>query len=405
MGSDWSVLWAACGAAGLTGRRDGPPLDVPVGVVRLATELAVSIGEVSGRLGRAIDLDGPELLGERAAMTGLARTGDVSCGGATRLLHAADGWLAVSLARDEDIAAVPAWLEVSMPDDGHERWAAIADVVARRPSNEIVERGVLLGLPIARRAEVRMSADAAPATWRQVSGASARRRPLDDAVVIDLSSLWAGPLAASILGLAGARVITVESVHRPDGARSGSAAFFDLLHVGSESVCLDFRNSADVAALRRLLEKSDVVIEASRPRALAHLGLDRDTVLGPRVWASITGHGRVGPAADRIGFGDDAAVAGGLVAVDATGPCFVVDAVADPLTGLAAADAVLGRFEAGGSWHLDLSLARTAAIAATPAITDIGSHTLAPPRGRAAVGRAPTLGAHTDAVLDEFARR
>jgi crotonobetainyl-CoA:carnitine CoA-transferase CaiB-like acyl-CoA transferase len=57
---------------------------------------------------------------------------------------------------------------------------------------------------------------------------------------------------------------------------------------------------------------------------------------------SITGYGREGNAADLVAFGDDAAVAGGLVAADgAGGPVFCADAVADPLTGLYAAAAAL----------------------------------------------------------------
>ena len=59
-------------------------------------------------------------------------------------------------------------------------------------------------------------------------------------------------------------------------------------------------------------------------------------------WVSITGYGREGSAAELVAFGDDAAVAGGLVAADgAGGPVFCADAVADPLTGLYAAAAAL----------------------------------------------------------------
>jgi hypothetical protein len=61
----------------------------------------------------------------------------------------------------------------------------------------------------------------------------------------------------------------------------------------------------------------------------------------PRVWTSITGHGRAGAAGDRVAFGDDAAVAGGLVRWAADTPMFLGDAVADPLTGMVAAAATL----------------------------------------------------------------
>ena len=138
-------------------------------------------------------------------------------------------------------------------------------------------------------------------------------RGLAGAVVADLSSMWAGPLCARLLGLAGAEVIKVESPARPDGARPGNREFFDWLHAGHRSLSVDFGTGAGRAALAALLEVADVVIEASRPRALAALGLAPDMIRHPpgQVWLSITGYGRAVP--ERVAFGDDAAVAGGLV--------------------------------------------------------------------------------------------
>ena len=85
-----------------------------------------------------------------------------------------------------------------------------------------------------------------------------------------------------------------------------------------------------------LVAAADIVIEASRPRALARFGLDADAAAADgTTWVSITAYGR---AADRVGFGDDVAAGSGLVAVDAGGhPLFCGDAIADPLTGLTAA--------------------------------------------------------------------
>ena len=87
----------------------------------------------------------------------------------------------------------------------------------------------------------------------------------------------------------------VESLGRPDGARAGAPAFFDLLHGGHLSVALDFGSPDDLAALRRLLAGADVVLEASRPRALRQLGIDAGQyVADGTVWASITAYGRAG---------------------------------------------------------------------------------------------------------------
>jgi crotonobetainyl-CoA:carnitine CoA-transferase CaiB-like acyl-CoA transferase len=81
---------------------------------------------------------------------------------------------------------------------------------------------------------------------------------------------------------------------------------------------------------------------------------------------SITAHGRTGPAQHRIGFGDDAAVAGGLVARDERGPVFCADAIADPISGIAAAAAVREALERGGRWLVDVAMAAVSAHVAGP---------------------------------------
>ncbi|WP_433526090.1 CoA transferase [Nocardia pseudovaccinii] len=193
---------------------------------------------------------------------------------------------------------------------------------------------------------------------------------LDGLVVVDLSSMWAGPLCAHLLGRAGARVIKVESTRRPDGARRGDPRFFDWLHRGHEQIAVDFHTGAGQETLRELVSTADVVIEASRPRALAQLGLapgervHRDG----QVWLSLTGYGRAEPM--RVAFGDDAAVAGGLVGWDGGEPVFCGDAIADPLTGICAALAVCCAVLGGGGQLIDLSMRATAAaFASAPALT------------------------------------
>ena len=116
---------------------------------------------------------------------------------------------------------------------------------------------------------------------------------------------------------------------------------------------------------RRLLSAADVVVEASRPRALRQLGIEAEALLAERpgrVWISLTGYGRGEPEAGWVAFGDDAAVAGGLAdrAGDAAGPLFCGDAVADPLAGLEAADQALAALERGGGCRIDVNLADAA---------------------------------------------
>ena len=148
------------------------------------------------------------------------------------------------------------------------------------------------------------------------------------------------------------------------------------------------------------------MIEASRPRALEQLGIDATAIVaggGPRVWVSITGHGRDGAGADWVAFGDDAAVAGGLVAHDEHGPVFCADAIADPIAGVVAAGAALQALAAGGRWLLDVSLS---AVAAAAGRTDAAGHRpveVAAPHARAAAAsRSPPRRAQRRARADRY---
>jgi len=391
------AAWAGSGAMALTGRPDGPPVGPPAGLVAGVGALWGRFLGAASRLGGSpVELDPLALLGERAAIAGLVPGGQVSCGGATRLLPTTDGWLAVTLARDDDWAVLPAWLGL---DDGA-GWDEIARAVASRSAAAMVERGALLGLAVALLPSTPPEASAV--SRAPIAGEAVEPRPLTEIVVVDLSSLWAGPLCGSLLASAGATVIKVESTGRPDGARLGPPPFFDLLNAGKRSVAVDLATSAGVDALRRLIGQSDLVIEASRPRALEQLGIDAGALLGSgrtRAWVSITGHGRTGADRNRVAFGDDAAVAGGLVCWSESQPCFCADAVADPLAGLTAATAVVEALAEGGRWLLDVSMAATAAGFAGPTLPVDAGVIAALPRARTARGRGPRLGEHNDDVL------
>ena len=164
-------------------------------------------------------------------------------------------------------------------------------------------------------------------------------------------------------------MITVEDEARPDPSRR-APAFFDVLHGRCESVVLPFASDDGRRRLRQLLSSVDVVIEGTRPRVLQRLGIDAEVLVarGPQVWVSITGHGRRDPHDVRVGYGDDAAFAGGLVGWRGEWhefpPVFLADAVADPLTGLTAASTVVQLLRSGGRHLVDIALARCAAAAA-----------------------------------------
>jgi hypothetical protein len=264
--------------------------------------------------------------------------------------------VAINLARQDDAASVPALLNRVVDGDV---WDGLAVAAAATAASAIVGRARLLGMPAAVLGEI---GGGAKATVERLGQAAAPpKRPL----VVDLSAMWAGPLCARLLGDAGARVVKVESRGRPDGGRAGDAAFYDCLHAGHESVALDFGDPSDLRVLQALVDAADVVVEGSRPRALRQLGIDAEAVVrnGAGVtWVSITGFGRTGASADRVAFGDDAAVAGGVVGVDADGhPVFCGDAIADPLSGLCAAEAAAASVATGGGCLVSVSLAEVSA--------------------------------------------
>jgi crotonobetainyl-CoA:carnitine CoA-transferase CaiB-like acyl-CoA transferase len=417
------MAWARSGAMWLTGRPEGPALAIDAPVAARVEALGAAFERSSTAAGSPVELDWAALLGERAAIAGHTRSGTTSPGGSCHLLRAADGWIAVNLARPSDAELLPAWLGVEV--DETDPRTSVAAVTESLPAAACVERGQLLGIPVAlvppygsafaddQAAARQQPFPPSPALIRRIAPPGPRRHRAAP-VVVDFSSLWAGPLCAHLLGLAGARVIKVESISRPDGARSGPAAFYDLLHAGHESVALEFADRHDVEALLGLVTAADMVIEASRPRAFAALGLDPVAIVSahPHItWVTITGYGRTGPWSNRTAFGDDAACAAGLVAVDEEGPVFCGDAIADPIGGIAAAVAALDGMLDGGGTLIDVALREAAGHAMAPIdgptamVTELEPDDVRPPRARPPAGTAPPLGADTDSVLREIGVR
>jgi CoA-transferase family III len=405
----------------LTGPPDAAPLGPPAYLVDGLLAISHRFSDATARTARRLDVDPLGLLAERAALVGLSRGGRISCGRGTRLLATRDGWLALSLARPSDVELMPAWLGLDpVPADlarpattpaKAATWHVVAEQVRRRPTAELERAGGELGLAVAALPSDRRAHTPPP---RPFLGLPLQAEPLGAAparslaglTVVDLSSLWAGPLCGRLLADAGARVLKVESMSRPDGAREGPAAFFDLMNAGKASVAVELSSHAGRTELAALVAQADVVIESSRPRALEQLGIDAASTItsGPAVWVSITGHGRTGAGRDRVAFGDDAAIAGGLASWGPQqddgpiGPFFCADAVADPCSGLVAAAAVVTAVAAGGRWLVDVAMASVAASLAGPTV-DVGDlDAAAPPRPQPR-GEAPALGADTDRVL------
>jgi crotonobetainyl-CoA:carnitine CoA-transferase CaiB-like acyl-CoA transferase len=388
------LAWAASGAMTLTGFPGSAPLPAPGSVGGLAADVLAAISVLT--CGRA-DFDLAQILSGRAGVQGLAREGRTSIGGASRILRGLDGFVAVTLARSDDVESVPAMFGDPKEADP---WQSLERAAGACAAHEFVERVRLFGVPAG---VVLGRAPENDLPWRvEARGEAGMARSAEGALVVDLSSLWAGPLCGQVLTRAGARVVKVESTRRPDGARHGTPRLYDWLHAGQESVAVDFGSAEGRSQLARLLGAADVVIEASRPRALEQIGVGpRQTAAKPgAVWVSITGHGRSAP--ELVGFGDDAAATGGLAAQTPQGPVFCGDAIADPLTGITAGLGALAALAAGGGVLLDLALAGVAAAYAGASPRCRGEHRVDATEGSwtatcAAVGRS--VGVATPAEL------
>jgi hypothetical protein len=318
---------------------------------------AKRLTEASGRFGSPVVVDVQELLNQR----GREPQGTVSAGGSCRLLRAMDGWVALTLSRPDDWDVLSALFRTEAMDWD---WDGVAAAVTATVGSELESAAIELGVAIA------LLPDEPPPVegpWHLTAATAGHREPKEPRKVVDLSTLWAGPLCGSLLRRAGADVATVESTRRPDGAREGDPELHRLLHEGNTFVTLDFSDPRALDELRRLVGAADIVISSARIRALRQLGIDPFTTVAQRpglTWVGISAYGLTGPANNRIGYGDDTAVAGGLVIRDPT-PAFIGDAIADPITGLYAAIAAL-EVSASGGGVVDVALRDVAAHVARP---------------------------------------
>ena len=289
----------------------------------------------AARRGTQVRADPAELITGRAALAGFTRGGRVSAGGSSFLLRSADGWCAVTLSRPDDVAAVPgdrrrARRGRSQPGrdrDAGERRAPRSRwrPGARRPT-DFAAAAQLVGVP--RRAALprgvpppATAADARAARHRPAGRRGGPRASRHRWPAHGWPARWSLTCrrcgrARSARGCSAWRARRSSRSSRrarPDGARSGNREFFDWLHAGHRSLSADFGTRAGRAVLASLLEVADVVIEASRPRALAALGLAPDMIPHRPARSGSASPGTGGRLPDRVAFGDDAAVAGGLV--------------------------------------------------------------------------------------------
>ncbi len=205
--------------------------------------------------------------------------------------------------------------------------------------------------------------------------------PLQGLRVLDLSRYIPGPYCTLLLAGLGAEVIKVEEPGIGDPTRhvpplaGEHGALFAALNRGKRSVALDLRSEQGAAAVRRLAQRADVLVESFRPGVMARRGLGAASLLAanPRlVYCSIDGHPAGGPRAQRAGHDvgyaalagflagnrgrDGAPVLSALQTADMSGALFAACAI------LAA---LLARGRTGRGQHVEVPLADSAAALMT----------------------------------------
>ncbi|WP_406836867.1 CaiB/BaiF CoA transferase family protein [Streptomyces sp. AHU1] len=177
--------------------------------------------------------------------------------------------------------------------------------------------------------------------------------PLDGLRVLDLATLFAGPLAATMLGDFGAEVVKVEHPSQPDPSRGhgpskdGVGLWWKLLGRNKRTITLNLSRPGGRETLLRLAADADVIIENFRPGTLEKwdLGWAELSAANPRlILARVTAFGQFGPYAHRPGFGTLAEAMSGFAAVtgepDAP-PTLPPFGLADSIAGLTTAYAVM----------------------------------------------------------------
>lgn len=196
--------------------------------------------------------------------------------------------------------------------------------------------------------------------------------PLHGVRVLDLSRAISGPLVGRVLADLGAEVVKVEmpgaDIAQQFGPRTrGHTGLYVQQNAGKRNISVDLAADGGRELLIRLAARADVVLENFRPGALGRLGVDFAALSAahPRlVMLSISGFGQWGPESHRQAYAPVVHAESGLLGrqaeIDGEAPRDVVMALADSVTALHGAIAVLAALRArdttGHGQHIDLSM-------------------------------------------------
>ena len=227
--------------------------------------------------------------------------------------------------------------------------------------------------------------DGTPAAPSPRAGEGICRGPLNGVRILDLTHVWAGPLATRFLADLGAAVVKIEAPSRRGPRRYGGAAplggwiggrpgdepwnanaVFVKLQRNKRSVAIDLKTEDGRDTFLELVAAADVVIENFSARAMPSLGLGYEALAEANpgiVYVTAPGYGATGPWCDRVAFGPTVEPMSGLTTVMGYGagePRNTAMALMDPITAVNATAAVLTalrrRQRTGEGAHVEMSL-------------------------------------------------
>lgn len=241
--------------------------------------------------------------------------------------------------------------------------------------------------------------------------AASRPLPFSGLRILDLTSWWAGPVAAQLFACLGADVIHIESIQHPDGMRLAGGAFlgreqwweygaiFLAANTNKRGLTLDLNHPAGRDLMLRLLQQADVLLENFSPRVIDQFGLGWETVhaLNPQlVMMRMPAFGLTGPWRDHVGFAQTMEQISGLAWITGhvddqpripRGPC-------DPFAGVHGAFALLvalmARDASGNGQFVEVPMVEGALNAAAEQVVEFTAYgTLLERTGNRSPGVAP----------------
>lgn len=201
-------------------------------------------------------------------------------------------------------------------------------------------------------------------------------QPFEGIRVLDFTHVLAGPFCTYQLAVMGADVIKIEAPHKPDMMRieghggsleeEGRGSEFISQNGNKRSLCLDLRTPDGLAAMRRLTETADVIVENYRCGTIEGYGLGYDAAAEIKpdiVYCSLTGFGHTGPKARHTAFDPVIQAYSGLMAANGapdSHPVRVGPALIDYGTGaqaaFAIASALFQRSRTGKGQRIDVAM-------------------------------------------------